>query len=187
MLGSMTNRVGSLSIRVEDGITRMFDQACGNCEPCLKGYLLDCTHKEPVGCEVLRGHLDPDQMRDVVLAAAAFGSCEADAGQPVDVMSERPALRALVDYLHRNPRPDSDRSARIPAPKHGAPIVVSDRVTVELIAEVPQGSVLAHPLRDVDGELTAAAQARGIVLARPRAVQDLVNRTGDRKAIESLL
>ena len=83
----VSSRHGSVSIRVEDGLTRMFDHACGNCEPCLRGLLLGCLHQEPVGVELLRGYLPPQEMCAVVFAAAAFSGCAVEAGTTVQVLA----------------------------------------------------------------------------------------------------
>lgn len=187
MLGPVTERVGSLSIWVEDGVTRMFDHACGNCSPCLRGHLLDCEHLEPVGCEALRGYLAPERMRDVVLAAAAFATCDAGPQTQVIVVSESQELQTLVDYLHSKKRPTSDRSARIDATSSAAVVIVTDLPGAAVLDAHPSATVIATSAREVDVDFEEVATSRGVIIARPRAVQDLVNRTGDRVSIEGLL
>lgn len=187
MLGAVTERIGSLSIWVEDGVTRMFDHACGNCAPCLRGHLLDCEHLEPVGCEALRGYLEPERMRDVVLAAAAFATCDVGPQTDVIVVSDGPELQTLVDYLRSSRRPDSDRSARFDASRSDAVVVVTDRIDPSVVEEHRTATVIATASLQGDPVVEELAMQRGVALARPRAVQDLVNRTGDRLAIEALL
>ena len=191
----MKDEIATLQIRVEFGITRMFDHACGNCEACLRGVLLSCTEPWAVGVEILRGTVEPDVMLRAVTAAAAFVSINAPADAVVLVLSDEPRLARLIRIVHSGhvlesaSSSDSDvRAALLELTATGRPdVVVTDRQGRAAVKAVVRGGVVALPFAEVDAPSVTELVQREVTLVGPKAVQDLVNRVGHRTEIEAFL
>jgi len=189
------DEIATLQIRVEYGVTRMFDHACGNCEACLRGVLLSCTEPWAVGVEILRGTTDPDVMFRAVTAAAAFASSGTSAGAVVLVLSDQPTLARLIRTIHSGPILESASSAdpdvRLALQsltRTGRPdVVVTDRQGIAAVKAVVRGGKVALPFAEVDAPSVTELVQREVTLVGPKAVQDLVNRAGHRTEIEACL
>lgn len=191
----MTMEFDTLQVRVEEGITRMFDHACGNCESCLRGVLLRCTEPWPVGVEILRGSVDPDTMMRAVTAAAAFASSGASDDAVVLVVADQPTLGRLIRTIHPGTviETDSTADAAVRAqlkdltPTGRPDVVVTDRQGRAAVKAVVRGGSVALPWAAVDAPTVTELVQREVTLVGPKAVQDLVNRVGHRREIEACL
>ena len=191
----MKDEIATLQIRVEYGITRMFDHACGNCEACLRGLLLSCTEPWAVGVEILRGTVAPDVMLRAVTAAAAFVSSDTPANAVILVLSEQPTLARLIRTIHAGSVLESTSSADPDAravlqeltPTGRPDVVVTDRQARAAVKAVVRGGVVALPFAEVDAPSVTELVQREVTLVGPKAVQDLVNRVGHRTEIEACL
>ena len=191
----MKDEIATLQIRVEFGITRMFDHACGNCEACLRGVLLSCTEPWAVGVEILRGAVEPDVMLRAVTAAAAFTSSGAAPDAVVLVLSDTPTLAKLIRTIHTGPVLESTSSADPDVraalqgltPTGRPDVVVTDRQGRAAVKAVVRGGMVALPFAEVDAPSVTELVQREVTLVGPKAVQDLVNRVGHRTEIEAFL
>ncbi len=191
----MKYEIATLQIRVEFGITRMFDHACGNCEACLRGVLLSCTEPWAVGVEILRGSVEPDVMLRGVTAAAAFASSGVPADAVVLVLADEPTLARLIRMIHDGPileaassaDPDVRAALQELTPTGRPDVVVTDRQGRAAVKAVVRGGMVVLPFAEVDAPSVTELVQREVTLIGPKAVQDLVNRVGHRAEIEAVL